>query len=179
MSLRPQWKLVKVKDVLGHEIATHKVGTDICELADVFWSYFDIDKNETTYCCGKWMHTWNNPSRKDVARLKLDPNQLRKIFYTEFFVETEEKVMEVNDGEPWLMAFKGLPLSHYYVRENSGSQIWKEHKSQVVYKEGYEAGHTPKQIHEIPKDLKLIRRKAPKKSKEVKETPSVAAVVPG
>lgn len=174
------WDPVGNSDVLGHAIVKHKTGQNVSQLVDTLWSYFDVDKNETTYCFGKRPNAWNGPTQENLVRFQLNADQLREIFYADHHVETDKDTLEADEGEPWLMAWKGMRMSHYYVREHSKSKIWKEHANEVRYKHGFEAGHTPRNPGELPKPFEIRKNKLLKKlQRSVKAKPTVEALNTG
>ena len=173
---RTAWDSVGQPDVLGHNIVKHRTGQNVSALVDTFWSYFDVDKNETTYCFGKRRNPWNEPTVDNLVRFQLNKDQLKQIFQTpDTLVETEKEVLEADEGEPWFLAWKGKNISHYYVRDNSKLKTWKQHANEVSYKTGFEAGRPPRNPGELPKPFEVKKNKPPKKRKPDKTKPTVAA----
>jgi len=174
---RTAFDYVGYPDVLGHAIVKHRIGHKVSELVDTFWSYLDVDKNETTYCFGKRIQPWRDPTVANVLRVQLNTEQLKEIFYApDNCVETETTVLEADEGEPWFLAWKGSKISHYYVRENSESKIWKQHKNEVTYKNGFEAGHTPSCPGELREPFAVRKKKIPKQRKGATTKTTVAAL---
>jgi hypothetical protein len=156
---RTAWDYVGSPDVLGHNIVKHRAGQNVSALVDTFWSYFDVGKNETIYCFGKRNIPWNEPTVDNLVRFQLNTDQLKQIFHApDNVVETEREILEADEGEPWLLAWKGEKISHYYTRESSKSKIWKQHKNEVSYKDGFEAGHTPSNPGEVPKPFQIKKK---------------------
>ena len=177
---RTAWDYVGPPDVLGHRIVKHRTGQNVSELVDTFWSYFEVDKNETTYCFGKRKTPWSEPTVENLVRFQVNTDQLKQIFLApDNQVETEKEVLEADEGEPWFLAWKGKKISHYYVRDNSKSNIWKQHANEVSYKTGFEAGRTPSNPGELPKPFEIRKKKLPKTSKAVKTKPTVATLNTG
>jgi len=149
-------------------------------LVDTFWSYFDVNKNETTYCFGKRNNSWNGPSVDNLVRFQLNTDQLKEIFYApDNQVETDTEVLEADEGEPWFLAWKGRKISHYYVRKNSKSKIWKKHENEVIFTNGFEAGKPPSVPGELRKPFAVRKNKLPKKRTGPKTKPTVAALNTG
>jgi len=177
---RTAWDHVGKPDVLGHAIVKHKTGQNVSELVDTFWSYFDVDKNETTYCFGKRNTTWHGPSVNNLVRFQLNTDQLKEIFYApDTQVETDRNILEADEGEPWFLAWKGRKISHYYVREKPKSKIWKQHENEVTYVNGFEAGQPPSVPGELRKPFAVRKNKLPKKRTGAKTKPTVAALNTG
>lgn len=176
---RVAWDHVKNRDVLGHALVKHKPGQNVSELVDTLWSYFDPDKNETTYCFGQMQEPWKGPTLENLVRFQLTTDHLRNIFYADHQVETENQILDVDEGFPWLLAWNGLPMSHYYVRDSYYSKTWRKHTNQVIFKNGLEAGHTPSDHGELPKPFRLIKKKPAKKRKDVKKNPTITSLSTG
>ena len=174
------WDSLDRPDVLGHEIVKHRAGQNVCDLVDTFWSYFDVDKNETTYCFGKRRNPWSEPTVANLVRFQLNTDQLKKIFLApDNYVETDSEVLEAEEGDPWFLAWKGRKISHYYVRDRSKSKLWKQHANEVSYTIGFEAGRTPRNPGELCKPFEVRKNIAPKKRKPDKTKPTVAALNKG